>query len=247
MSHRTYNEKWHEAQKLLATAIQREIPQLDRRQHRPQLAELYLRYIVIANKITECVDQIVQPQKKKFIRRLLELILGRVLELKTDLVESDLCEYTYCGDTITSLNLTPEYIELKIPNCFKYERKAELSSRKAFIDSVLEKLGYLEQPKEQETLTSKQAVLMIQSHERARQGRLRAQFMKEIKLLKDKSKPGLGEEQSVEESTKISLIAALCVQKIWRGYITRRMTRKKKIEEMLLIGMLYIYFFQGFF
>lgn len=34
-----------------------------------------------------------------------------------------------------------------------------------------------------------QAILIIQTHERARQGRLRAQFMKEIRSMKDKNKP----------------------------------------------------------
>lgn len=236
MSHRTYDEKWFETQSLLATAIQREIPQLDRRQHRPQLAELYLRYIVIANKLSECVDQLVQPQKKKFARRLLELVVGRVLELKTDLVESDLCEYTYCGDTMDSLNLTPEESELKVPKCFKYERREELSTRQQFMDEVLEKLGFLDQPTETKKMTDVEAILLIQGHERARQGRLRAQFMKEIRMLKEKNKPTIAEDGEGEDSGKISMMAALCIQKIWRGYITRRMTKRKKLQEMLLIG-----------
>lgn len=235
MSHQTYDEKWHAAHSLLTIAIQTEIPQLDRRQHRQQLVELYLRYIVIANEFSDCVDQIVQPQKKKFIRKLLELVLGRVLELKTDLVEADLCENTYCGDALETLNLTPEKVELKVPLCFNYERREELASRKIFMDDILEKLGFLEPVKEEEQITELQAVLLIQRHERSRQGRLRAQFMKEIRMLKDKSKP-TGGEDSGGDSGKISLVAALRIQKIWRGYMARRMTRKKKLQEMFLIG-----------
>lgn len=118
MSHRFYHEKWQKVQQLLFEACNRELPQLDRREHRPQLAELYLRYIVIANKLSDCVDQLVQPQKRDFVRKLLELILGRIMELKYDLVEGDLCEYTYCGDTMDKLKLTTESAELKVKIVF---------------------------------------------------------------------------------------------------------------------------------
>lgn len=70
-------------------------------------------------------------------------------------------------------------------------------------------------------------------HERARQGRLRAQFMKEIKYLKEKGKPDTGKEKA-----ETGLMAALKIQKMWRGFATRRNTRRRKMEEMILIGMI---------
>ena len=33
-------------------------------------------------------------------------------------------------------------------------------------------------------------------------------------------------------------LAALKIQKTWRGYITRQKMKRRKLEEMLLIGML---------
>jgi len=74
---------------------------------------------------------------------------------------------------------------------------------------------------------------MLQAHERARQGRVRYQFMKEIRQMKERSttKPEVAEEDEVNEK-----LAALKIQKIWRGYITRRYIRKRRLEEMLLIG-----------
>ena len=74
---------------------------------------------------------------------------------------------------------------------------------------------------------------LIQSHERARQGRLRAGFMKEIRLLKEKGK---GESKVDAELQEAGKQAALKIQKIWRGYITRRKIRRRVVEEMLLIG-----------
>nr|CAI5827479.1 unnamed protein product [Callosobruchus analis] len=181
----------------------------------------------------------VQPQKRMLVKKLLEASLGRILELKTDLVEADLNEWTHCGDIMEKLNLTPLDVELEVPTCFRQERTSEIEYRKQTIDSVLSKLGFLEKKEPKVVMTEQQAIIIIQQHERARQGRLRAQFMREIKMMKQKGKPIQGED--TEEEGKlggISMAAAMKIQKIWRGFIARRATRRRKLEEMLLIGMI---------
>lgn len=55
--------------------------------------------------------------------------------------------------------------------------------------------------------------------------------MKEIRSLKEKGKPERGKAET-------GFLAAMKIQKMWRGYISRTQTRKKKHEEMILIGML---------
>lgn len=54
--------------------------------------------------------------------------------------------------------------------------------------------------------------------------------MKEIRHLKEKGKP---------DGTKPTdgLVAAMRIQKVWRGFTERRKTRRGKLEEMYLIGM----------
>lgn len=52
--------------------------------------------------------------------------------------------------------------------------------------------------------------------------------MKEIRLLKEK-----GRDQKGEMSTT----AATSIQRVWRGFMARRATKKRKRQEMLLIGM----------
>nr|CAH7712986.1 unnamed protein product [Callosobruchus chinensis] len=239
MSHVTYDFEFRKVHDLLAETLQLEPVQADRRDDREILATLYVRYILIANRLTRVVDQMVQPQKRMLVKKLLEASLGRILELKTDLVEADLNEWTHCGDVMEKLNLTPLDVELEVPTCFRQERNREIEYRKQTIDSVLSKLGFLEKKEPKVVMTEQQAILIIQQHERARQGRLRAQFMKEIKMMKQKGKPIQGEE--TEEEGKfggISMAAAMKIQKIWRGFIARRATRRRKLEEMLLIGMI---------
>ncbi|KAF5278089.1 hypothetical protein FQR65_LT03605 [Abscondita terminalis] len=238
MSNITYNEVWVKAQDLLTATLQSEPVQADRREQRQLLASLYIRYILAANFLSECIDQVIQPQKRILIRKLLVATLGRILELKCDLVEADLCEWSHCGDVIDNLRLTPLHCELQIPTCFKRERKDELLYQKQLIDCVLNKLGFLEKIEKKVPMTEQKAILIIQVHERARQGRLRAQFMKEIRGMKERGKPVETTEDDEDESQRLSLVAALRIQKIWRGYVARRQTRRRKLQEMLLIGMI---------
>ncbi|XP_056633947.1 dynein regulatory complex protein 11 [Diorhabda sublineata] len=238
MSHKTYNDLFKNTQDILNETLQLEPVQADRREDRELLATLYVKYIGVANRLTVCVDQVVQPQKLILIKKLLEATLGRILEIKADLVEADLNEFTHCGNIIEKLKITPTDRELVVPTCFRNERKEEIEYNTRVIDEVLSKLGYIDKTTKKPPMTQHQAILIIQKHERARQGRLRQQFMKEIRMMKEKSKPT---QEDIEEEAKrggISLSAALKIQKIWRGYITRRATRRRKIQEMLLIGMI---------
>lgn len=51
-------------------------------------------------------------------------------------------------------------------------------------------------------------------------------------MLKEKGKPESGRERDAS-----GLLAAMKIQKMWRGFATRKRTRRRKIEEMILIGM----------
>uniref|UniRef100_A0A182JQY3 Transcription termination factor 2 n=1 Tax=Anopheles christyi TaxID=43041 RepID=A0A182JQY3_9DIPT len=206
--------------------------QHDRSEIQGQVFELYLRYLVISNRLEEIYDQIVQPQKRILIRKLLDNCLGRVLELKHDLVIIDMTEFSYNDNIVEKLGLTPLSMEVNVPRYFRREREEQLNERKKFMDDILKKIGALDEEVVEEELSELEAIRIIQTHERARQGRLRAQFMKELKLLKEKGKP----DSSRDKSTT-GLNAAMKIQKTWRGYATRRQTRRKKMEEMILIGM----------
>lgn len=59
--------------------------------------------------------------------------------------------------------------------------------------------------------------------------------MKEIREMKERSavKPDHEQSDPLKE-----IAASLKIQKVWRGYITRCRMRKRRIKEMLLIGMI---------
>lgn len=179
MSGAFYEKVWQDAQnKLEGLTIsdfenQAQDVHINRRTSQTIVFELYLNYIHIANQLEEVYDKIVQPQKRLLIRKILDSTLSRVIELKHDLVNLDLMEFSYNDKVMEKLKLTPMETELRIPKYFQRENSVYIKERRKIIDNILIKLGWLDENLEQETLTELDAIKIIQMHERARQGRLR--------------------------------------------------------------------------
>lgn len=54
-----------------------------------------------------CYDQIVHPQKRRVLRHVLDGAMGRILELKHEMVNLEFSEYHYFDDVLSDLKLTP--------------------------------------------------------------------------------------------------------------------------------------------
>ena len=78
------------------------------------LATMYIKYIQIFRKLEQCYDQIVHPQKRRVLRHVLDGAMGRILELKHEMVNLEFSEYHYFDDVLSDLKLTPvnTYLEL---------------------------------------------------------------------------------------------------------------------------------------
>lgn len=182
MSNKTYNDLWHSTQKLLENLAVSDYqklaldPEFDRTSAQRCVFEIYAKYIVAANRIETVYDQMVQPQKRITIRKLLDATHGRIIELKHDLVSIDMMEFSYNDDVIKDLKLIPQDIELRIPKYYLRENREEIARKKKFIDDILMKLGWLDEEVVEEKMSEMEAIHIIQMHERARQGRLRYEF-----------------------------------------------------------------------
>lgn len=179
MSSHTYYALWRSTQKDLEDLAVRDYenqsfePEFDKPVIQKRAHELYVRYIIIANKLEEIYDQMLQPQKCILLRKLLDSCLGRVIELKHDLVNIDMMEFSYNDSILEELRLTPNDIQLRVPRYFRRENIRDMEDKARFIDQILIKLGWLEEEAIEEKMTELQAIRIIQNHERARQGRLR--------------------------------------------------------------------------
>ncbi|KAK7145820.1 hypothetical protein R3I93_013526 [Phoxinus phoxinus] len=239
MSHSTYNKLWSEAHEELSCLLDQELPDEPLRPERDRvvffqrIATLYVCYAQIFRQLDEAYDQSVHPQKRRAIRQVLEGVMGRVLELKNEMVEKEFSEYHYMDDIIQDLKLTPEDLEIPIPRYFIHERNKVLQDRERMFAAILNQMDVTEKtgPNVMRMLTLERAIKVIQVAERARQGRLRAKFMREIH--KDSERQKKADEQEAVSTDQ----AAVCIQKVWRGFMQRKMTKRLREEEMIFLGM----------
>ena len=76
------------------------------------LATMYIKYIQIFRKLEQSYDQIVHPQKRRVLRHVLDGAMGRILELKHEMVNLEFSEYHYFDDVLSDLKLTPVCINV---------------------------------------------------------------------------------------------------------------------------------------
>ncbi|XP_026125142.1 dynein regulatory complex protein 11 isoform X2 [Carassius auratus] len=237
MSHSTYNTLWSEAHEELSCLLDEELPEEPLRPERDRvvffqrLATFYVRYVQIFRQLEEAYDQSVHPQKRRVIRQVLDSVMGRVLELKNEMVEKEFSEYHYMDDIIQDLKLTPEDLEIPVPRYFIWERNKVLQDRERMFAAILNQMDVTEKPPVMRMLTLERAIKIIQVAERARQGRLRAKFMREIH--RDSERQRRAEEQEAVSTDQ----AAVCIQKVWRGFMQRKITKRLREEEMIFLGM----------
>ncbi|XP_061081840.1 dynein regulatory complex protein 11 [Conger conger] len=242
MSHSTYGSMWAEAQGALQDMLEEELPEVpprpqkDRLQVFQGLATFYVKYLQILRSLEAVYDQVVQPQKRRVVRQVLDGVTGRLLELKNEMVELEFSEFHFYDDVLQDLKLTPGDLEVPIPRYFVSEKVRVLREREKLLAEILAR-GERQEPKLEvraRALPIDEAVRLVQVSERARQGRLRASFMKEIRREEERYR----QSQNGNGSALDPHAAATLIQKVWLGYSTRKRMKKERLEEMVFLGML---------
>ncbi|XP_074120517.1 dynein regulatory complex protein 11 isoform X2 [Sminthopsis crassicaudata] len=240
MSNATYNKMWEEAQEALNSLLEGESekalePPQDQVVIFQMLATFYVKYVQIFRNLENVYDQMVHPQKRILIRQVLDAVMGRILELKNEMVELEFSEFHYFDDILQDLKLAPEQLDIPIPKYFLKEKMEVLREREKILAQILSKAGledlHLKLPLK--VIPLEEAVKLIQISERARQGRLRATFMRQI------YHQDIREKQARLHGEKAPDIgsAAVRIQKFWRSFYQFKKTAKEKEEEMIFLGM----------
>ncbi|KAK9395857.1 IQ and AAA domain-containing protein 1-like [Crotalus adamanteus] len=236
----TYGKLWLESRRILQELLEQELSAEPRKAEKSRaffwhrLANLFLRYVQVARRLEACYDQVVHPQKRLVLRPLLESVLGRLLELKQELVQLDRSEYHYMDHVLEELKLTPAEMEVPIPRYFVKERAKVLQERQEVLAGLLARMVPTKAVPTPHSLTLRdEAVRLIQMAERMRQGRLRAHFMAEIRRDEERERRRVREGEAEPNRD----LAAICIQKVWKGHAQRRLTRMARRAEMAFIGM----------
>lgn len=156
------------------------------------IGNLYARYIILCNNLSELYDQTLQVQKRQLIENLLLLTEERLKEIQKDIQKIEMSQFVYVDDALIELNLVPYDIEFLRPFYFPRKRSIEHQQVIDEIPKIDEKV--LEQPKGldkfRKILTPEEieaqkkaeilanAVNVIKAHEKARQTRIFAMNMK---------------------------------------------------------------------
>uniref|UniRef100_A0A8C5KFY0 IQ motif containing with AAA domain 1 like n=1 Tax=Jaculus jaculus TaxID=51337 RepID=A0A8C5KFY0_JACJA len=240
MSEGTYQRLWEVSHVTLQELLDQEepllepVPSRERQSFHYRISVLYLRYLRLLRRFDTIYDQMVQPQKRRLLRRLLDGVAGRVLELKEELVRVDLCE-THCLDRVLQdLKLTPADLEVPIPKYFKLEQSAAVKERELVLAEILSRLKPLISRESFQGMSRTEAIIVVQTAERARQGRLRATFMKEIR--KEEERDRKIREEGRRRVTQDQ--GAVAIQKVWKGFLLRRHINQIRRCEMEFIGMI---------
>lgn len=219
---------------------------------------LYIKYLQIFRRLEVCYDCMIHPQKRLHVRKVLELVIRRIIELKNDLVvwnppnsyvkmpkgpeEAFPWEYVHLDDILVDLKLSPETLEIPVPKYFREDNAKQLDQRDRLV------LGYMRLKHEtedifledrftaalpSEDMTLDKALEIIQRNERGRQGYDRAYMVKEIR---DKERQG----RMYEASAQVEMdgdIAATNLQRMFRGFQSRQAAAVERENELVFVGM----------
>lgn len=199
------------------------------------------------------MDNIVHPQKRMDIQRVLEMVIFRLIVLKHLLVKWN-PPYPPLGrgpfpydnlnldDVLVDLKLPASVLEIRIPRYFVEDRQKLINERNQLVNGYYNLHHGTQPPILQvdllkfvsETLPMKleDAISLLQKNERGRQGMKRAELMK--KLLKDednKNQFGVGKPDADPE------VAALDIQRVYRSHAARKKIREEEYKELEYIGM----------
>mmetsp|Transcript_27563 Transcript_27563/g.67781 ORF Transcript_27563/g.67781 Transcript_27563/m.67781 type:complete len:819 (-) Transcript_27563:1438-3894(-) len=239
MAHVTFDIQWRESMMELLDQLEAEHP--DEAALAPmEISEyscIYIKYVQIFRKLEEAYDQMAHPQKRMDMKKAVEAVLGRILEIKSWLVRlNKAIDSVNFDDILVDLKLTPDVLELPIPKYFVEDRRTELEGRAKFLEALVEKynvgMAWEEELHVPPNLGEEEAIRVLQVNERGRQGRERARLMRALKKTQalEEKMALMGGSVSPEE-------AATRVQALVRGFLTRRRIHAITEAELVFIGM----------
>merc|ERR1711990_972129 len=204
-----------------------------------QKAAMYIRYIQVYKNLEDCYDQMIHPQKREDIKMALENCIGQLINTKYDLVLNQQTDYVCLDDIIVDLKLTPDALEMCVPRYFRDDRDAEIKKREDLMNTLLVRFDIPpeEDDHKVELPTRNEAILILQRNERARQSRQRATFMKQLREQEALALAGGAPEPTEKMPIMDTEMAALVIQKIFRGYKTRLASIRADKQELIFLRM----------
>lgn len=247
MSHATYQNKWTECMQELMEQVQIELLPSEGAENGQHFdpsfqpfALLYIKYLQIYKKLEDCHDQMVHPQKRRSIKKVLKSTIIRILELKTQLIYFNprpRSDFVALDEVLTDLKLNPDTVEWRVPRYFLDDKECreeilerqhkinhwlQLFSMKLDPDPLLDKKDPFDMG-----LTTDKAVSIIQTNERGRQGMQRAVMVCEWKRESQRKeerqrKSAERGDAAADDLRERQVLAATRIAAHWKRKVDRR-------------------------
>ncbi|CEM19665.1 unnamed protein product [Vitrella brassicaformis CCMP3155] len=271
MSHQTFNTKWANAIQDLTTQLQleylpvegEELPLDGSKPPPPKPIELtfdnqavvYVKYLQIYNSLEAAYDQLVHPQKRESVFKVLESTLVRLIEMKHQLLSPPFnprptSRYLALDEVVTDLKLPSGALVPRVPRYFvDHPSVADLLEIKigrlehwlrTFKNTVVE--DDLLDPRDpfQETMSVEDAIRLIQKNERGRSGIVKAKMVAEWRkdALKKEARQKQSQEKSeTEDLLELQMHGVTLISAHWKGLVARRRIAEKRRQELQFLGM----------
>jgi len=261
MSHKTYQDKWTDCMQELMEQVQIEYLPAEAAENGQSFepgfqhyALLYIKYLQIYRKLEECHDQMVHPQKRRDIWRVLRSTIYRILELKQQLIHYNPRtgnRFVALDEVLTDLKLNPETVEPKVPRYFLDDQEAreEIEDKQHKLDHWLGVFSMSPDPDPlldkkdpfEVGLTTDKAVAIIQKNERGRMGINRAEMVctwrKDTVRKEARQKQQAEKGDGAEDVLESQVLAATRIAAHWKRKVDRRRFLRMREEEFEFLGM----------
>lgn len=101
----------------------------DRRKMFQALLDVYFRYLKIYKLMDDIYDQMVHPQKRIIVRKILDLLIGRLLELQFQLVICENSEVCYFDELALLEGIIPKELDVPIPKYYYHDPTPDMIQR----------------------------------------------------------------------------------------------------------------------
>jgi len=262
MSHQRYHEVWGMCMQDLAEQVQIEyLPVQAHEQGHPfevgfqHYALLQIKYMQIYKNLEDCYDQMIHPQKRRFIKIVLENVIVRILELRQQLIYFNprpKQRIVALDEVLTDLKLNPDTVEWRVPRFFldDKERKDEIEVKQKKLDHWLRTFNMSLAPDDlcdkrdpfQVDLTIEQAIRLIQKNERGRIGIQRAMMVSDWRkdaLKKEERQKKLLNEQGANHdySHEKQFLAATRIAAHWKRKVDKKYVARMRELTFQFVGM----------
>ncbi|XP_030040300.2 dynein regulatory complex protein 11-like [Manduca sexta] len=89
------------------------------------VARVYCKYSELYNKLCECYDQMEQVQRRPYIKKIIDAVTCRLLELKWTLEEVEVFEFTYPENALQQMLMVPQDIQILCPFFYPFETRQQ--------------------------------------------------------------------------------------------------------------------------